>query len=181
MLSSRHVRAFVLVSVVSLIIGSPVRARAPVRSLLEIREAGVVIQKWDLSCGAAALATILTYYFDDAVPERIIAEAMLARADPKRVQRAGGFSLLDLQEFAEARGYAADGYGEVTLQDLAALVPAIVPIKLNGYDHFVVVRAVNGAFVQIADPGFGNRNIKTTVFERSWIDNIAFVVTRPAP
>ena len=35
--------------------------RPPVRSLLEIRRSGVVVQKFDISCGAAALATILRY------------------------------------------------------------------------------------------------------------------------
>ena len=36
-------------------------AREPVQSLLEYRQRNVVIQKWDLSCGAAALATLLRY------------------------------------------------------------------------------------------------------------------------
>jgi hypothetical protein len=39
----------------------------PVRSLQEIRQEGVVIQKWDTSCGAAALATVLTYSLQDPV------------------------------------------------------------------------------------------------------------------
>ncbi len=34
--------------------------RQPVRSLLELRQDKVVVQKWDLSCGAAALATLLS-------------------------------------------------------------------------------------------------------------------------
>src|SRR5262245_30532759 len=35
--------------------------RKPVRSLLEIRQEGVIVQKWETSCAAAALATVLTY------------------------------------------------------------------------------------------------------------------------
>jgi len=35
--------------------------RTPVKSLLEMRRERVVVQEWDLSCGAAALATILHY------------------------------------------------------------------------------------------------------------------------
>ena len=31
----------------------------PVKSLLELRHHDVIIQSWDLSCGAAALATLL--------------------------------------------------------------------------------------------------------------------------
>ena len=44
-------------------------ARRPVRSLQEIRHEGVVIQKWDVSCGAAALATVLTYGLEEPVSE----------------------------------------------------------------------------------------------------------------
>ena len=35
--------------------------RTPVRSLLEIRREGVIVQKWETSCAAAALATVLTF------------------------------------------------------------------------------------------------------------------------
>ena len=51
--------------------------RGPVKSLLEMRQNRVVVQKWDLSCGAAALATILNYQHGDPVPERQIARALI--------------------------------------------------------------------------------------------------------
>src|SRR5688500_11553424 len=82
----------------------------PVRSLLEMRQEGVVVQQWDTSCGAAALATVFTYSFKDPVSERSVAQAMLRRTDPLRVKVRGGFSLLDMKRFAEARGYAAAGF-----------------------------------------------------------------------
>ena len=50
------------------------RTVRPVKSLLEMRHDNVVVQEWDLSCGAAALATILNYQYDDPVSEREIAE-----------------------------------------------------------------------------------------------------------
>lgn len=75
-----------------------------IRSLAEIRHEHVVIQKWDLSCGAAALATLLTYDLGDPVTEREAATAMLRQSDPIRVRTRGGFSLLNMQEYAEARG-----------------------------------------------------------------------------
>src|SRR5690242_10352026 len=83
--------------------------RGPVRSLLEIRQANVIIQQWDASCGAAALATLLTYHLGNAVSERAVAQAMLGKTDPLRVKHRGGFSLLDLKRYAEARGFQADG------------------------------------------------------------------------
>ena len=42
----------------------------PVRSVLEIRHERVMIQKWDLSCGAAALGTLLRYQFGEPVTEK---------------------------------------------------------------------------------------------------------------
>jgi predicted double-glycine peptidase len=153
------------------------RTVRPVRSLLEIRQENVVIQKWDISCGAAALATILTYQYGDSISERKIAEGMLRRTDPLRVKFRGGFSLLDLKRFAEARGYIADGYADLTVDDLIKLGPSIVPVKLSGYDHFVVFRGVVGPKVLLADPGFGNRTVPLETFEEVWAKKIAFVVS----
>ena len=55
-----------------------------------------MIQKWDKSCGAAVLATLLIYNFGDPVTECAIATAMLHRTDPVRVRTRGSFSLLNL-------------------------------------------------------------------------------------
>jgi uncharacterized protein len=148
----------------------------PVRSLAESRHAGVVMQEWDLSCGAAAIATLLSHDLADPVSEREAAEAMLRRTDPIKVRVQGGFSLLDLQEFAEARGYEANGYGELTLGDLLAMAPAIVPVRFHGFDHFVVVRGVRGRDVVLADPAFGRRSMRMSRFERAWRRKVAFVV-----
>jgi hypothetical protein len=51
----------------------------PVRSLLEMRRENVVIQKWDLSCGAAALDILLRYEHGDPVTEREIARGLIKR------------------------------------------------------------------------------------------------------
>lgn len=146
------------------------------RSLAEIRHEGVVIQKWDLSCGAAALATLLTYDLHDPVSEREVATAMLHRTDPVRVRTRGGFSLLNMQEYAEARGYQADGYGELTLEDLLRMLPAIIPIEFHGYDHFVVVREAREGQVFFADPAYGRRTVSIPAFEQAWKSRIAFVI-----
>jgi uncharacterized protein len=157
---------------------SEVHARQPVRSLAEIRQHNVVIQKWDLSCGAAALATLLTYDLGDPVGERAVAEAMLRRNDPLKVRVQGGFSLLDLQEYAERRGYQAEGYGQLSSRDLVGMLPAIVPIRIHGYDHFVVVRSVAAGRVHFADPAYGNRRLRLEAFDEAWMRKVAFVVSR---
>lgn len=150
----------------------------PVRSLLEMRQEGVVVQQWDTSCGAAALATVFTYAFKDPVSEKAVAQAMLRRTDALRVKVRGGFSLLDMKRFAEARGYAAAGFRNVSFEELLGMHSPIVPIDEYGDAHFVVVRGLREGKVDIADPGFGNRTMSIERFSAAWKDGIAFVVRR---
>jgi predicted double-glycine peptidase len=150
----------------------------PVRSLREIRQQNVVVQRWDVSCGAAALATMLTYHLGRPVSERVVAQAMLGSTDPLRVKTRAGFSLLDLKRYAKSLGFEADGYVNASLDDLEQLQPAIVPLMLYGFPHFVVYRGRVDQYVLLADPAFGNRALEVAKFERAW-QNIAFVVNRP--
>lgn len=153
----------------------------PVRSLLEIRQEGVVVQQWDSSCGAAALATVLTYALADPVSERAVAEGMLRRTDPLRVRVRGGFSLLDMKRFAENRGYGAEGYRDLSLDELLRMNSPIVPISEHGNPHFVVVRGLRDGMLDVADPAFGNRRIPAERFASIWQSGIGFVVTRQKP
>lgn len=154
------------------------QARAPVRTLLEMRQTNVVVQQWDTSCGAAALATLLKFQHGLQVSEKDIAEVMLRRADPLKVKVRGGFSLLDLKHYADASGLEGMGYMNLGLDDLMEMAPAIVPVEVRGYPHFVVVRGKTGQKVLIADPAFGNRTMDVQAFERAWQGNIGFVVQR---
>ena len=54
-----------------------------------------------LSCGAAALATVLTYSLNDPVSEHEAAKGMLKMTEPLKVKYRGGFSLLDTQFVTE--------------------------------------------------------------------------------
>ena len=155
-------------------------AAQPVRSLLEMRQEGVVIQQWDASCGAAALATVLTYSFGEPVSEREVAQGMLRKADPLRVKVRGGFSLLDMKRYAESRGFRAEGYRGLNLEELLALKSPIVPIELYGDPHFVVVRGAREGRIELADPAFGNRHMPLERFRAAWRGGIGFVVTREA-
>jgi predicted double-glycine peptidase len=147
-----------------------------------MQENGVIIQKWDISCGAAALATILTYQHSDPVPERTIATAMLKRdeyrSDPLLVQHRGGFSLLDLKRYVETRGYVGTGYAQMTLDSLGEFTPAIVPLAGRKTNHFVVYRGQVGDRVLLADPAFGNRTMKADEFNEAWATKVIFVVHR---
>ena len=151
-----------------------------IRSLKEIRGEGVVRQKWDMSCGAAALSTLLTYDFKDNTPESAIVVWILHRVDPVRVRARGGFSLLDLKHFAQARGYTAEGFTGMSIEELATQkTSVIVPIRLKGYDHFIVIRQIIGGRVIVADPGFGNITMKIDRFQTLWKEGIVFIVHPP--
>ena len=159
----------------------------PVRSLLESRQQHLVLQQFDLSCGAAALATILRYQHGETVTERDVAIGLISRdvyvADPDVIRIRQGFSLLDLNRYAEGLGYDGQALGSVTFEDLVELAPAIIPVRLNGYNHFVVFRGELEETVLLGDPAFGNRTMSRRRFEEAWIEyanigQVAFAVAR---
>jgi predicted double-glycine peptidase len=153
-----------------------------------MRRDNVVIQEWDLSCGAAALTTVLNQQFGDPVEEKEIAKALISRQEyidnPRLVQVRQGFSLLDLKRVAEARGYVGTGFGKMTVADLVERAPVLVPIVANGYNHFVIFRGQLADRVLVADPAFGNYTMRIQKFETAWIDypafgKVGFVVSAP--
>ncbi|TRX02914.1 C39 family peptidase [Candidatus Methylobacter oryzae] len=158
-----------------------------VKSLLEIRRENVVVQQWDLSCGAAALTTLLNYQHNDFVTEKEVANSLMNR--PEYIQSPGlvtlrqGFSLLDLKRYVDARGYQGVGYGKLTFEDLLKKAPIIVPVNIFGYNHFVIFRGMMGDRVLLADPAWGNRTMQAELFEDIRIDfpqigKVGFVISR---
>lgn len=159
----------------------------PVRSLLEIRHQNLVLQQWELSCAAAALATILRYQHGVPVTEQSVALGLINRqeylANPDLVRLRQGFSLLDLKRYADAIGYEGIGLGQLELSDLFDRAPLIVPVNLQGFPHFVVFRGGTSSSVLLADPAFGNITMSTDKFLNGWIyykeiGQVGFVVTK---
>ena len=158
-----------------------------VKSLFEMRRENVVVQQWDLSCGAAALTTLLNYQHGDFVTEKEVANALMSRPEyikfPGLVTIRQGFSLLDLKRYVDARGYKGMGYGKLTLDDLIKKAPIIVPVSIFGYNHFVIFRGIQGNRVLLADPAWGNRTMLVDLFENIRIDfpqigKVGFAISR---
>ncbi len=144
-------------------------AERPVRSLLEYRTENLILQQWDNSCAAAALASVLTYHLQFPVTEKQVATGLLGQTDEVRVRARGGFSLLDMKRYLHGLGFDGQGYKNLSLDDLAAMSPMIVPIRSRaGYDHFVIVRRVTGTHVDVGDPAFGNYAMKRAAFTSLW-------------
>jgi predicted double-glycine peptidase len=151
-----------------------------VRSLNEIRNEQLIRQQWDLSCGAAAVATLFTYQLGRPLTERQAALAMLRRTSTALVRARLGFSLLDLKIFAASQGYGAAGYADMSLDDLDGLAPAIVPVTWRGFRHFVIYRGRRDGRVLLGDPAFGNRTLPEAGFARIWSGGVGFILFDPA-
>ena len=150
-----------------------------VTSLKEMRFkrafARTVHQQFDFSCGSAALATLLTYHYRFAVSERYVFQSMYERGNQAKI-RAVGFSMLDMKQFLQANGFRADGFEAGLEQMASAGVPAIVLLQDQGYNHFVVVKGVQGDRVLLGDPALGIRILSRADFEGRWPSRIAFVI-----
>lgn len=146
-----------------------------VMSMKERKFRLTVRQKLDFSCGSAALSTLLTYHYGDPVDETTIFKAMWDQGDHQKIRREG-FSLLDLKHFLEARGYSADGYA-VPLDKLASVgIPAIVLVRENGYNHFVVIKGIRDGKVAVGDPSLGALVYPEQEFEKMMANKIVFVI-----
>ena len=158
---------------------SVTESAAAVRSLKEIREAGVVVQKWDTSCAAAAMATVFTYTFNDPITEQEVAQGLLRQTEPLKVRHRGGFSMLDMKRYAEERSYQAAGFKALSFEELRYLDGPIVPVDFRGYNHYVVYKGITPeGKVWVADPAYGNRTLSRERFESAWIDGMAFTLLK---
>jgi hypothetical protein len=166
-------------------VSSGLRVAPAIRSMKDLRDRNLVRQRYDFSCGAAALATLLRYGYSEPVGEReLLLQLFELLSDEERATSERlGFSLLDLQRLAQARGYRAQGF-RLAPQYLTKLKgPVIVYIEPRGYRHFAVLRGIRGDRVYLADPARGNIRMPAYAFLESWLRNgtgVIFVVEPPS-
>lgn len=154
------------------------RIEKPVKTFKEIKSQNVVSQSLDYSCGPAALATILSYYFQDRITEEEIIKFLLLTTDLRKVKQKKGFSLLDLKNFAKYRGYEVIGY-KMDLEYLVGLdKPVLIPINIKEYSHFVIFRGLKGDRVFLADPALGNMTMRIERFLNLWQNGIGLVLSK---
>lgn len=156
----------------------PATGRVKVVSYRDLPFRTVVRQRYDFSCGSAALATLLRYHYGRDVGEEQVFRAMYAAGDQATIHKVG-FSLLDMKRYLDTHGYAADGF-RLSLDDLIAMdAPAIVMIDTSGYKHFVVFKGDGAGRVLIGDPALGLKIYSRDQFTAMW-NGVAFVVRQPA-
>ena len=150
-----------------------------VKSIKDLRQRQMIPQSRDFSCGAAALATILHYYYGLNVTELQVILGMFKHGEQELIKKRG-FSLLDMKRYTQNLKYKAGGFKVPRIDILKDLkVPVITLIETNRYKHFVVIRYTDDQFVHIADPSWGNRQIPLDTFAQIWDQKIIFAVQGP--
>jgi predicted double-glycine peptidase len=143
-----------------------------VESLQARRDAAVVKQQFDYSCGSAALATLLSFGLDDRVSEQDLLRALLEPLSAPELAKLEhqGLTLAALQKLARARGHRAQGF-RIESSQLAALTrPVIVFIRPNGFPHYAVLKGLRGDRAYLADPTLGNLRLPLYQFLAQWAD-----------
>lgn len=154
-------------------------AHKPVRSLRDLRYRELVQQRYDFSCGSAALASLLQYGYGMDVSEQELIRQMMTGADPEEVVR-NGFSMLDMKRYVEAVGLRAHGY-RIEPDALRRLqIPVIALLDIKGYRHFVLVKGASAGRVYVADPALGHRVMVENDFIEGW-NGIVLAVVADTP
>ena len=136
------------------------KVAVPIRSWKTLRDARIVKQDLDFSCGAASLATILNSFYKQTVNEKILLEAM-----DKGNFRA---SFDDMARMLPKFGFHAIGYAVSFEQLIKLKIPVVVYLKYRKDDHFSVLRGIDANTVWLADSALGNRYYSRSQFLNMW-------------
>ncbi len=150
-------------------------------SYQSLQRRNIVMQQQDYSCGAAALATVLRFYWGDDVGEKEVLLRLVKLLTPEefadRVKN--GLAISDLRRAAVEMGYVSTTLELTYAKLVESKIPLIIPIAPQGYDHFVVFRGAYGEWVYLADPIRGNIRLTQQEFLGQWKKKAALVVIKP--
>lgn len=127
----------------------------------------VIRQRYDFSCGSAAVATLLTYHYGRPTAERTPFRAMWDLGDKETIKKVG-FSMLDMRNYLQSIGYRAEGFKLKPDQLAQVKRPVIVLLDLDGFKHFVVVKGQTKDEVLVGDSVLGINKYSTKDFEKYW-------------
>lgn len=137
----------------------------PVKSYKELVFGDVIRQKYDFSCGSAAVASLMNFHYQHPATEQQIFDAMYDKGN-KELIRQHGFSLLDMKLYLQSVGLNAEGF-QISLDKIRAIgVPGITLVNFDGYLHFVVIRGINNDNVILGDPSRGTMVMSINEFKQ---------------
>jgi predicted double-glycine peptidase len=131
-----------------------------VRSWKTLRDARIVKQDLDDSCGAASLATLLNEFYGQNLTEEVLLRAM--------DQGDGMASFEDMARALPQFGFRAQGFAANWEQLVRLRKPVIVYLEHRRTQHFSVISGIDADTVWLADPSLGNRTISRAQFLAMW-------------
>jgi len=149
-------------------------------SLLALRYEATVPQQFDYTCGAASIATVLTYYWNHPTAEPDVINALKQRYSLEEIaqRRETGLSFDDLIFAANRLGFSAQG-AQLAADQLSKLQgPAIIQLTSSKFQHFVVLRQVGQGVYYVSDPIVGQRAMNASEFHEEF-SGYALAIWRP--
>lgn len=136
----------------------------------------VVRQRFDFSCGSAAIATLLSYHYDRNTPEITTFKQMWASGNRELIRKVG-FSMYDMKAYLASIGYRAEGF-RLTVEELQQVKrPLIVLLDMNGFKHFVVIKGMSKDRILLGDSVLGLTQYSHADFSKMW-NGIALAIIR---
>jgi len=142
----------------NLILGS---GNFKVKSYQELRFKNVVKQKYEESCGAASLATLMNFYDANLSEEDLLVD----------INTTNMLSFKDLRVLATKHNYRAKGYkvSQEILENIELPIIARV-VRHRNYPHFIVIKKLKGDYFLSMDPAAGERLMSKEEFYKIWFD-----------
>ena len=159
------------------------------QSLIEVRNKNMVRQTHEFTCGAAALATVMTELGTPTseleVLTPILEDSPSLRLEDKSDSEEVEISAANLEKIARKAGFKAitlkineDTFAVVALDRLS---PAICRIKLfDEYLHFVVIEGIEDGWLLMSDPAYGRIRLPVSQFGKVWEegDRVMLVISK---
>jgi len=172
----RTYQAYFILYVLSLVWWSPnlYGANAPLQvtrmgmtSWAQRRDIGVVKQQFDYSCGASALATLMSLYGRQTAEKEVLGKLLKDKES----------SFQNLAEAAQSFGFRAKGLAVGLAQLKKLKLPVILYFHHKRNDHFTVFTGWDQGRFQVADPTWGNLVLDESTFKEKWFtrDDESFV------
>jgi len=151
--------------------GHPIdNSTSKVVSWKQLNEQNIIMQRFDYSCGAASLATLMKYYFNEDVTEQKLLDHItniFSEQEHARIEKEG-LSFLELEKISRSLGYQSVSVRLKISALLELSGPVIVYLNTKYYRHFAVLRGVKEDRVFLADPSRGNIRLSIKEFVSEW-------------
>ncbi len=139
-------------------------------SYLAMRYEATVPQQKEFTCGAASIATLLTFYWHTPMTEDRVLKTLKGRYTDKQISHISetGLSFDDLIYMAQHLGFSAEG-AKIAIDQLPNLAgPVIVNLKKGSLKHFVVLRKVVNNVYYTSDPVVGELSMSASEFKEQF-------------